>query len=154
MRFWNESTGDTEPALWLHKIASPIGRLRLSFVLIETFKGERTVTPEHLILVRLMQLTLGALIGCLCIYFGYKLFSQLPVNVTNDGHFKMPKFGEAKFKVAPGIFFALFGTAIVLVSINRSISITTGAKPDSGSVTSYGCRLDWSGISDTCEVKK
>lgn len=81
------------------------------------------MSAEYLILMRLAQLMLGSMIGCLCIYFGYKLFSQIPVNVTNDGQFKMPKIGEAKLKVAPGIFFAILGTAIVYFSIERLINI-------------------------------
>jgi hypothetical protein len=92
------------------------------------------VGAEYLVLMRLVQLTLGSLIGCLCIYFGYKLFSQIPVNVTNDGHFKMPKLGEAKLKVAPGIFFAILGAAIVYFSIDRSISIKAN-EPGSGTST-------------------
>ncbi|MEH2521580.1 hypothetical protein V1279_007153 [Bradyrhizobium sp. AZCC 1610] len=81
------------------------------------------MAAEYLILTRLAQLTLGTLIGCLCIYFGYRLFAQIPVTVTNDGQFKMPKIGEAKLKVAPGIFFAILGTAVVYYSINRSIEL-------------------------------
>jgi hypothetical protein len=70
-----------------------------------------------------LQLCLGSLIGFGAIYFGYRLFSQIPVTVTNDGHFKMPKIGEAKLKVAPGIFFAIVGCVIIYFSINRSIEI-------------------------------
>lgn len=83
------------------------------------------MAAEYLILTHLLLLTLGALIGCLCIYFGYKLFSQIPVNLTNDGHFKMPNLAEAKLKVAPGIFFAVLGAAIVYFSVSRSVNIRT-----------------------------
>ena len=81
------------------------------------------MSGEYLVLMRLAQLMLGSVIGLLCIYFGYRLFAQIPVNVTNDGQFKMPNVGEAKLKVAPGIFFAILGTAIVYFSLDRSISI-------------------------------
>ena len=80
---------------------------------------------EYIALLRVLQLTLGSLIGFSCIYFGYKLFSQIPFTVTNDGSFKMPKIGEVKLKAAPGLFFAVLGAAIVYFSIDRSIQIQT-----------------------------
>jgi len=81
------------------------------------------MSGEYLVLMRLAQLMLGSIIGLICIYFGYRLFAQIPVNITNDGHFKMPEIGEAKLKVAPGVFFAILGSAIVYFSLDRSISI-------------------------------
>ena len=80
---------------------------------------------EYISLVRVLQLSLGSVIGLLCIYFGYRLFSQIPVNITNDGQIKMPNLGEVKLKVAPGIFFAVLGTTIVYFSMARSIQITS-----------------------------
>jgi hypothetical protein len=84
------------------------------------------MSPEYLVLMRLAQLMLGSLIGLASIYFGYKLFAQIPVKVTNDGSFKMPNVGEVKLKVAPGIFFAALGTAIVYFSLSPSVSIKSG----------------------------
>jgi hypothetical protein len=123
------------------------------------------VAFEQLILMRLIQLTLGALIGCLCIYFGYKLFSQIPVNVTNDGHFKIPKFAEVKLKAAPGVCFALLGTVIVFFCINRKMDLeikTGGTSPakeaqapnaPAQSSKSYTCNLGGLGLfgsGDSC----
>ena len=34
------------------------------------------MSAEYLVLMRLVQLTLGSLIGLVCIYFGYRLFAQ------------------------------------------------------------------------------
>ena len=81
---------------------------------------------EYALLIRLVQLTLVSFIGFACIYFGYRLFSQIPVTFTNDGHVKMPNLGEMKLKVAPGIFFAIIGAVIIFISVNKSISISTG----------------------------
>lgn len=94
---------------------------------------------ESIAVLRIIQLILGSIIGLLCIYFGYRLFSQIPVNLTNDGHFKMPKLGEVKLKVAPGIFFALLGTAIVYFTIDRSITIqaATPRNPSEGARSSF-----------------
>lgn len=88
--------------------------------------------PEAIAMLRVGQLLLGSIFGLVCIYLGYKLFAQIPVTVTNDGHFKMPKLGEVKLKVAPGIFFAILGTAIIYFSLDRSISFSSGGGPVSG----------------------
>ena len=91
--------------------------------------------PETIAMLRIGQLLLGSIIGLVCIYLGYKLFAQIPVKVTNDGHFKMPKIGEVKLKVAPGIFFAILGAAIVYFSIDRSISISSSVAVDGDKTT-------------------
>lgn len=88
------------------------------------------MSAEWLIAMRLAQLILGSLIGFLCIYFGYRLFAQIPVNLTNDGQFKMPKIGEVKLKVAPGIFFAVLGAAIIYFSTSHPIAIKNGQNGD------------------------
>ena len=72
-------------------------------------------------LVRVIALA----VGFLCIYFGYRLFAQIPVKTTNEGQIKMPKFGEVKLKAAPGIFFAALGTLIVVWSMTNSTETTT-----------------------------
>lgn len=49
---------------------------------------------------------------------------------TNDGQFKMPKIGEVKLKVAPGIFFAVLGAAIIYFSTSHPIAIKNGQNGD------------------------
>jgi hypothetical protein len=107
--------------------------------------------PEAIAMLRVGQLLLGSIIGLVCIYLGYKLFAQIPVTVTNDGHFKMPKIGEVKLKVAPGVFFAILGAAIVYFSIDRPITIssdtssTGGADSASAKAKSFGYETTPSG---------
>jgi hypothetical protein len=83
------------------------------------------MTAEYIAMIRLVQLCLGSVIGFGCIYLGYKLFSQIPVRVTNDGYFKMPKLWDVKLKVAPGVFFAILGAAIVYFSIDRQVGVNS-----------------------------
>jgi hypothetical protein len=91
---------------------------------------------EYIAIIRVSQLVLASIIGFSCIYLGYRLFAQIPISATNDGHFKMPKLGEVKLKAAPGVFFAVLGAAIVYFSVNRSIDISreqVAAKPTTAS---------------------
>jgi hypothetical protein len=80
---------------------------------------------ETIMLMTFIQLLVVSCIGFACIYFGYRLFAQIPIETTNEGHVKMPKLGEVKLKVAPGIFFALLGAAIILYSLVQSTEIRT-----------------------------
>src|SRR5271165_6623417 len=79
---------------------------------------------EYIALLRVGQLMLVSIFGFGCIYLGYKLFSQIPIKVTNEGQFKIPSIGEAKLKIAPGVFFAVVGAVVLYSSIDRNISIT------------------------------
>src|SRR5262245_6406513 len=83
------------------------------------------LSAESLALTETVHLIITALIGFACIYLGYRLFAQIPVKTTNDGHFKMPSFGEVKLKVAPGVFFAVLGAAIVIFGLARSMDVKT-----------------------------
>lgn len=76
------------------------------------------------------HLLVADVIGATAIILGYKLFSQIPIKITNEGTIKIPTFGEAKLKVAPGIFFALLGTAMIYASVNRSLHLERTVRPD------------------------
>ena len=78
--------------------------------------------PAHdfvIVLMQMIMLGIAMMIGFASIYLGYRLFAQIPVETTNDGHFKMPRIAEVKLKVAPGIFFAVFGTLIIIYVLSR-----------------------------------
>lgn len=66
--------------------------------------------------------------GIMSIYFGYRLFLQVPSAKTGDGTFKFPKFGEiALTHVAPGVFFAFFGAAVLVMSLLSKVETTFSA---------------------------
>ncbi len=75
----------------------------------------------------------NVLIGGLAIYLGYKLFMNLP-NYQEDknGELKLLLPGDISVyisRVGPGVFFALFGTAIVLMSFYSTVKIQNGPAP-------------------------
>ncbi len=95
--------------------------------------------PQSLIIVlRMVERILGVLIGGLLIYFAYRLFLDLRGKRGRDsgtGDFSLAGGTKLKLsKVGPGVFFALFGTGLIVFSLTRSVSLTTtgSASPASG----------------------
>lgn len=88
------------------------------------------MSAEAIAMLRVGQLLITSLLGFGSIFLGYRLFSQIPVSSTADGHFKMPKIGEVKLKAGPGLFFALFGAAAIYFSIDRAITISGAPNSD------------------------
>jgi hypothetical protein len=63
--------------------------------------------------------------GILSIYLGYRLFILAAGAKASDGAFRFKDWAEIKLtKVAPGVFFALFGAAILIYSVSRPEQIT------------------------------
>jgi hypothetical protein len=85
--------------------------------------------PQSLVIVlRMVERILGVLLGGLLIYFGYRLFLSLPGKRGRDsgtGDFSFAGGNKIKLsKVGPGVFFALFGSGLILFSLTRSVSLT------------------------------
>jgi hypothetical protein len=80
--------------------------------------------PTFLFLVRMMERIADVIIGGVAIYLGYSLFLKLPRAKTSNGDFVLP--GNVSIylsRIGPGIFFALFGTAVVLLSLYMQVNI-------------------------------
>lgn len=75
---------------------------------------------EHIIL-RGIERIIVVLIGGISIYLGYRLFLKLPYH-DSEGKITFP-WGISIFmsRVGPGVFFALFGAAVVIFSVYRTI---------------------------------
>ncbi len=77
------------------------------------------------IVLRLVERIISVLVGGLMVYLGYRLFSQVRGKGESSGDFS---FGSGKgiklSKVGPGVFFALFGTALIVVSLTRQIEVS------------------------------
>lgn len=90
--------------------------------------------PTNLNLVlqwRAIERFADVVIGAMAIYLGYKLFMNLPEKrETQDGEMKLLLPGNISVyasRVAPGIFFALFGTAMVLMSFVSPLKLDGGS---------------------------
>jgi hypothetical protein len=92
---------------------------------------------DALLLMRMVERLLGLLAGALCVVLGYRLFINLPDKTDSAGKVVLP--GGVSIwmsRVGPGIFFALFGAAIVAYSFTSTVKVTneqTGPVPQASS---------------------
>jgi hypothetical protein len=80
---------------------------------------------DALLLMRMVERLLGLLSGALCVVLGYRLFINLPEKTDSSGKVVLP--GGVSIwlsRVGPGIFFALFGAAIVAYSFASAVKVT------------------------------
>jgi hypothetical protein len=86
--------------------------------------------------LRLAERILIAAGGILSVYLGYKLFYVSSLK-EGSGSLKSSLFDVSLTKVGPGIFFALFGSFVMVTSLNASVSYqsTRTAEPTTSSNT-------------------
>jgi hypothetical protein len=75
-------------------------------------------------LLRVIERILAVAIGGLSIVLGYRLFIQLPDQKDSAGKITLP--GDISVylsRVGPGVFFSLFGAAIVVMSLQNGLSV-------------------------------
>jgi hypothetical protein len=80
---------------------------------------------DALLLMRMVERLFGLLAGALCVVLGYQLFIRLPDKADSSGKVILP--GGVSIwlsRVGPGIFFALFGVAIVAYSFTSAVRVT------------------------------
>ena len=77
-------------------------------------------------LTRMGERLLGVLIGGMSVFLGYRLFAKLPDKTDSAGKLILPG-GISIFlsRVGPGVFFALFGAAIVATAFSRGVETTS-----------------------------
>jgi hypothetical protein len=83
-------------------------------------------STDTLLLMRMAERLLGLLAGGLCVVLGHRLFINLPDKTDSGGKVVLP--GGVSIwlsRVGPGIFFALFGAAIVGYSFASTVKVTT-----------------------------
>jgi hypothetical protein len=94
------------------------------------------------VLARATERILLVLVGALAIYLGYSLFRQIPStakgSALGEGKIELPG-GVSIFvtRIGPGVFFALFGIAVIGYSVTRPVNLdfpgaTTVASTTSG----------------------
>ncbi|HEX5321929.1 MAG TPA: hypothetical protein VFW46_22425 [Stellaceae bacterium] len=81
------------------------------------------------ILSRSVERGLLVLVGGLAIYLGYHLFVVIPGHDRSEGRIRLPG-GVSIFltRIGPGVFFALFGCALVGYAISRPVDLKVPAE--------------------------
>ncbi|MBS0527445.1 MAG: hypothetical protein JSS04_27715 [Proteobacteria bacterium] len=110
---------------------------------------------DALLLMRMAERLLGLLAGGLCVVLGYQLFIRLPDKADSAGKVILP--GGVSIwlsRVGPGIFFALFGVAIIAYSFASTVRISeqtaapVQASADTPTTTLASSRREISAMSD------
>jgi hypothetical protein len=82
-----------------------------------------------ILLLRVIERVLAVAVGGLAIYLGYRLFIKLPKQKDSEGKVTLPGDISIYFsRVGPGVFFSLFGAAVVLVSLQQSLQIDVASR--------------------------
>jgi hypothetical protein len=82
---------------------------------------------DLILLGRAVERVLTVVIAGMSIYLGYKLFARLPFKADSTGKIALPGgISVYMARVGPGVFFALFGSAITWGSLAYPVSITSG----------------------------
>jgi hypothetical protein len=72
---------------------------------------------------------LDTVIGGISIYLGYRLFLKLPEKTDSQGKVVLPgNISIYLSRVGPGVFFALFGAAVIALSLHHTIQYTVEPK--------------------------
>jgi hypothetical protein len=90
------------------------------------------------VILRAVERLLAVIIGGLSVYLGYRLFLRIPEQKEGEGKIEFPG-GVSIFvtRVGPGVFFAMFGAAIVGLSLQKGI-VSSQPRLDGGRVVYQG----------------
>jgi hypothetical protein len=107
---------------------------------------------DEAVMLRAVERILAVLIGGFAIYLGYLLFVRIPEQREGEGKILFP-WGLSIFvaRVGPGVFFALFGAAVVGVSLYKGIVASLPGDAEQTSLQGSRPQVIYSGIS---EVKR
>lgn len=89
---------------------------------------------ENIVVIRMLERILVVLFGGVSIYLGYRLFFHVPMEKRSGGELSFPGMKIVLTRVGPGVFFAAFGSVVLLYSLTNPISVKTAAKADASQV--------------------
>jgi hypothetical protein len=82
-----------------------------------------------LLQLRVIERVLAVVVGGMSVYLGYRLFIKLPEQKDSSGKVVLPG-GISVFvsRIGPGVFFSLFGAAVVVVSLQQGLELNLANK--------------------------
>jgi hypothetical protein len=97
--------------------------------------------------LRMIERLLAVGIGGMSIFLGYRLFLALPDIRDAAGEFHLPLDSRIILsRVGPGAFFALFGTAVVALSLYAGVRYDVAAGPPATVQTDKTSRTEFTGL--------
>jgi len=99
------------------------------------------------IILRSAERILAIVIGSLLAYLGFRLFLEVPTTADSEGKFSLPSGAAIHLtRVGPGVFFALFGTGIVVLSFLNPITYAQDLGPrPSGAAAAESAKASYLG---------
>ena len=74
---------------------------------------------------RFIERILAVIIGGMAVFLGYQMFLKIPESRDNEGKITLPwNVTVILSRVGPGVFFALFGAAVVALSLYKGLEIS------------------------------
>ena len=111
-----------------------VGLLAVGALISESVAAEPIVLDRTLVTLRFIERYIVAGAGVLLLYFGYRLFSS--AQELGDLSAELPSQLKLKLtQVGPGVFFALFGTVLLIYVISAKVDVTA---QDTGKVMLSG----------------
>ena len=84
---------------------------------------------DWLLELRVIERILAVVIGGMSIYLGYRLFIKLPRQKDSSGKVMLPGDVSIFFsRIGPGVFFSLFGAAVVVMSLQHGLDLDLANK--------------------------
>jgi hypothetical protein len=100
---------------------------------------ELALTKMDPLALRAVERIMAIVVGGLAIVLGYRLFLAVPEQRDGSGTFRLPwNITVGLARVGPGVFFALFGAAVVGYSLHGSMRITLGSGSGVNEVNAVG----------------
>lgn len=85
------------------------------------------------VLLRFLERITAVVIGGMAVYFGFRLFQEVPEHKDGTGKFVLPwDISIVMTKIGPGVFFALFGVGAVCLALIRPLEISSQRPKHSG----------------------
>jgi len=75
---------------------------------------------------RSLERIVAVLLGGLAIYYGFRLFLDVPFERYSDGKIQLPGMSVVLSKAGPGLFFAAFGAIVIVTSLMQSVTVGRG----------------------------
>ncbi|SHE81787.1 hypothetical protein SAMN02745206_00892 [Desulfacinum infernum DSM 9756] len=106
------------------------------------------------IIFRPLERILAVLIGGVSIYLGYRLFLHLPEKTDSQGRIVLPgNISVYLSRVGPGVFFALFGAAVVALSLYRAVQYEASGPAGEQAARASRAQVLYHGAVDTAATE-
>jgi len=107
------------PVFFFRRVCDLTIARKSSITLTYVLAGEGAMDIE---ILRMVERLVVVVFGGISIILGYRLFFYLPSQQDHEGKIQLPGMKIVLSRVAPGVFFAAFGSVILFQSLHATVS--------------------------------